>query len=94
MTVSMIPLIGTLGVFWHIVGRGLAIGLGTVWSWILIVSRQRAKAEQILHDWSLKRHTWNLSRPYASSLAQEPAAKTNSAIPSRIIRPAVHRQGF
>lgn len=94
MTYSMIPLAGTLEVVWHIVGRGLAIGLGTLWSWVLIVSRQRAKAEQILHDWSLKRHTSNLSRPYASSLTPEPAAQTNSAIPSRITRPAVHRQGF
>ncbi len=91
---TMISLVGTLEVVWHIVGWGLAVVLGTLWAWELVASRQRAKATRNVQDWSSSSHTSNLSRPDASSLAPEPAAETNSDILSRITRPAVHRQGF
>ena len=98
MANTMLSLVGTLEVVWHIVGRGLAVVLGTLWAWELVASRKRAKALQNLQEvqdlqaWPSKRPTSNLSRPGASSMAPEPAAKTNSDILSRITRPAVHRQ--
>jgi hypothetical protein len=91
---TMISLAGTLEVVWHIVGWGLAVFLGTLWAWELVASRQRSKATRNVQDWSLSSHTSNLSRPDASSVVPEPAAKTNSDILSRITRPAVHRQRF
>jgi hypothetical protein len=94
MTNTIIPLAGTLVVVWRIVGSGLVIVLGTLWSWIMIASRLRAKAEQSLHDWLLRSHTSHLSRADTSYLAPETAAETDSANPGRTTRPAVHRQGF
>jgi hypothetical protein len=93
MAKSMFSLAGTLEVVWHTLGWGIPIVLGALWSWILIATRQRAKAEQNLQDWSLKSHPSNLSRLDAPSLPPEPAAKTNSAILSSTPRPAVDRQG-
>ena len=90
----MTSLAGTLELVWHIEGWGLAIVLGTLLAWELVASRQRAKAMRNVQDWPLSSHTSNLSRPDASSLAPEPAAKTNSDILSSIARPAVHRQTF
>jgi hypothetical protein len=94
MANTMVSLVGTLEVVWHIVGWGLAVALGTLWAWELVASRQRAKAMRNVQDWPLSSHTSNLSRPDTSSLAPEPAAKTNSDILSSIARPAVHRQTF
>ena len=91
---TMISLVSTLEVVWHIAGWGLAVVLATLWAWELVASRHRAKAMRNAQDWSLGSHTSNPSRPDASSLAPEPAAKTNSDILSRITRPAVHRQRF
>jgi hypothetical protein len=91
---TMISLVSTLEVVWHIAGWGLAVVLGTLWAWELVASRQRAKAMRNVQDWSLSSHTSNLSRPDASSLAPEPAAKTDSDILSKITRPAVHGQRF
>lgn len=91
---TMISLVGTLEVVWHIVGWGLAVVLGTLWAWELLASRQRAKAMRNVQDCPLSSHTSNLSRPDSSSVAPEPAAKTNPDILSRITRPAVHGQGF
>ena len=94
MANTMISLVGTLEVVWHVVGWGLAVVLGTLWAWELVASRQHAKAMRNVQDRSLSSHTSNLSRPDAASLVTEPAAKTDSDILSRITRPAVHRQGF
>jgi hypothetical protein len=93
MADSMFSLAGTLEVVWHIVGWGLAIVVGALWAWVLVASRQRAKAMRNLQDCLSKSPTSNLSRPDASSQVAEPAAKTNSDILSRITTPAVHRQG-
>jgi hypothetical protein len=93
MAKSMFSLAGTLEVVWHTLGWGIPIVFGALWSWILIATRQRAKAEQNLQDWSLKSRTSKLSRLNAPSLPPEPAAKTNSAILSSTPRPAVDRQG-
>lgn len=94
MADSMIPLAGILQVVWHVGGWGLAILLGALWAWELVASWQRAKAEQNFRDWSSKSHTSDLSRLDTFSPAGEPATKTNSAILSRITRPAVHHQGY
>jgi hypothetical protein len=93
MANAMISPAGTLEAVWHIVGWGLGIILGTLWAWELVATRQRAKAGHAFQDSSSK-STSNLSRLDDFSLAPEPAAMTNSAILSRITRPAVHRQGF
>jgi len=93
MANSTFSLAGTLEIIWHTLGWGISIVFGALWSWILIATRQRAKAEQSLQAWSSKSHTLNLSRLDAPSLPPEPAAKTNSAIPSSTTRPAVDRQG-
>ncbi len=93
MANTMISLVGTLEVVWHIVGWGLAVILGALLAWELLASRQRAKAMRNLQACSLKSPTSNLGRLDSSSQAPEPAAKTNSVL-SEIARPAVHGQGF
>jgi len=52
----MTSLAGTLELVWHIEGWGLAIVLGALWAWELGASRQPAKADQNLQDWSSKSH--------------------------------------
>jgi hypothetical protein len=90
----MFSLVGTLEVVGHALGWGLATILGTLWFWILVVSWQHTKAEEILQEGRSKSHTSNLSRPDASSLAPEPAATIDSAIVSRTTRPSPDRHGF
>jgi cytoskeletal protein RodZ len=90
----MFSLVGTLEVVWHALGWGLAIIPGTLWFWILVVSWQHTKPEEIFQEGRSKSQASNLSHPDASSLAPEPAAKISSAILSRIARPSLHRHGF
>jgi hypothetical protein len=90
----MFSLVGTLGVVWRALGWGLAIIPGTMWFWILVVSWQHTKPEEILQEGRSKSRGSNLSRPAASSLAPEPALKIGSAILSRTTQPSSHRHGF
>ena len=90
----MFSLAGTLEVVWHALGWGLAIIPGTLWFWILVVSWQHTKPEEIFQEGRSKSRGSNLSRPDASSLAPEPALKIGSAILSRTTRPSPRCHGF
>jgi hypothetical protein len=90
----MIPVADTLAVLWHIGVWGLAIILAVLWTWELSASRQQAKAERNLQDWSKKAQNLSLDRFEPSSTELALSAEMNSDVLSRISPRAAQRHGL
>lgn len=87
------PLVNTLAALWHIGAWGFSIVLAALWVWELSVSRQSAKAEKSLQDWSSQTYSSNLSRLEASYMEIGNSAKVSSDILSRISPRVAQRHG-
>lgn len=93
MADSMFPLASTLAALWHIGAWGFSIVLAALWVWELSISRQSAKAEKSLQDWSSQTYSSNLSRLEASYIEIGNSPKASSDILTRISPRASQRGG-
>jgi hypothetical protein len=89
----IIPLTNTLAALWHIGVWGFAIILAVLWTWELSASRQHAKAESGLQDWSKKTQDSSLDRFEQASTELALSSKMSSDILSRISSRAAQRHG-